>query len=240
MLTIAYRDSTMSKTQAYEWYKEFKAGRTVVDDLPRSSRPSTSVTDENIERVKKIVFEDRRVSIREIAADLGVSFGSVQSVMHDMRRVEARLVPRVLNVLQKQHRIAVAKEMLSLGQNVIEGIITGDETWVYEYDIETNQQSSEWRFSDESKPKKPRQSRSKIKVLLAVFFDFRGVVHSEFLPPGQTVNKEYYVSVLKRLRENVRRKRPELWRNNSWFFSPRQCTGSHISSCTRLFDQKQR
>ena len=100
MLTVAYVDSTMSKTQAYEWYKEFKAGRTVVDDLPRSGRPSTSVTDKNIEKVKEIVLKDRRVSIREIAADLGVSFGSVQSVIHDvlcMRRVEARLVPRVLN-----------------------------------------------------------------------------------------------------------------------------------------------
>lgn len=220
MLTETYGDSTMSKTQAYEWYKEFKAGRIVVDDLPRSGRPSTSITDENIDKIKEIVLANRRVSIREIASDLGVSFGSVQNVMHNilaMRRVEARLVPRVLNLLQKQHRIDVAKEMLSLGQNVIEGIITGDETWVYEYDIETNQRSSEWRFSDESKPKKPRQSRSKIKVLLTVFFDCRGVVHSEFLPPGQTVNKEYYVSVLKRLRENIRRKRPELWRDNSWF-----------------------
>ncbi|KOC58763.1 hypothetical protein WH47_00010, partial [Habropoda laboriosa] len=65
-------------------------------------------------------------------------------VMNDvlgMRRIEARLVPRMLNLFQKEHRIAVAKEMLSLGQNVIEGIIIGDETWVYEYDIETNQQS---------------------------------------------------------------------------------------------------
>lgn len=119
MLTAADGDSTMSKTQAYEWYKEFKAGRTVVDDLPRFGRPSTSVTDENIEEVKKIVLEDRRVSIREIAADLGVSFRSVQSVMHDvlgLRRVEARLVLRVLNVLQKQYRIAVAEEMLSFIQ----------------------------------------------------------------------------------------------------------------------------
>ncbi|CAK9827766.1 Mariner Mos1 transposase [Anthophora retusa] len=220
MLAVAYGDSTISKTQAYEWYKKLKDGRTVVDDLPRSGRPSTSVTDENVEKVKEIVHENRRVSIREIVADIRVSFGSVHSVMNDvlgMRRIEARLVPRMLNVLQKEHRIAVAKEMLSLGQNVIEGIITGDETWVYEYDIETNQQSSEWRFSNEPKPKKPRQSRSKIKILMTVFFDCRGVVHFEFLPPGLTVNKEYYVSVLKRLRENVRRKRPELWRNNSWF-----------------------
>ncbi|CAK9826899.1 Mariner Mos1 transposase [Anthophora retusa] len=53
--------------------------------------------------------------------------------------------------------------------------------------------------------------------MLTVFFDCRGVVHFEFLPPGLRVSKEYYVSVLKRLRENVRRKRSELWRNNSWF-----------------------
>ncbi|KAJ8938348.1 hypothetical protein NQ318_000140, partial [Aromia moschata] len=32
--------------------------------------------------------------------------------------------------------------------------ITGDETWVYEYDVETAQQSSEWRAKNEAKPKK--------------------------------------------------------------------------------------
>lgn len=95
-------------------------------------------------------------------------------------------------------------------------IITGDETWVYEYDMQTSQQSSEWRFENEPYPKKPRQSRSKVKVMLTVFFDYQGVVHSEFLPEGQTVNKEYYLSVLRRLREAIRRKRPELWKDNSW------------------------
>ena len=65
--------------------------------------------------------------------------------------------------------------------------------------------------------KKPRQSRSKIKVMLTVFFNYRGVVHYEFLPPGQTVNKEYYLSVMRRLCEAIRLKRPELWANNFWF-----------------------
>ena len=50
-----------------------------------------------------------------------------------------------------------------------------------------------------------------------VFFDYRGVVHYEFLPPGQTVNKEYYLSVMRRLREAVRLNRPDLWKENSWF-----------------------
>ena len=46
--------------------------------------------------------------------------------------------------------------------------------------------------------------------------DIRGIVHYEFVPAGQTVNKVYYLEVLKRLREKVRRKRPELFANNSW------------------------
>ena len=46
--------------------------------------------------------------------------------------------------------------------------------------------------------------------MLTVFFDYRGVVNYEFLPPGQTVNKEYYLSVMGRLRKVIRLKLPEL------------------------------
>ena len=71
------------------------------------------------------------------------------------------------------------------------------------------------------KPKRPRQSRSKIKVMLTVFFYYRGVVHYEFRPTGQTVNKEYYLSVLRLLREAIRKKRPELWANKSFILHSR-------------------
>jgi hypothetical protein len=48
--------------------------------------------------------------------------------------------------------------------------------------------------------------------MLIVFFDIRGIVHLEFAPEGQTVNSEFYYNVLRRLRVDIRRKRPELWR----------------------------
>jgi len=46
--------------------------------------------------------------------------------------------------------------------------------------------------------------------------DISGIVRYEFVPTGQTINQLYYLEVLKRLREKVRRKRPELFANNSW------------------------
>jgi transposase len=52
--------------------------------------------------------------------------------------------------------------------------------------------------------------------MLICFFDIEGIVHQEFVPAGQTVNGKFYFDVLRRLRENIRRKRPDKWRNNSW------------------------
>jgi len=51
---------------------------------------------------------------------------------------------------------------------------------------------------------------------VADFFYIRGIVHYEFVPTGQTVNQVYYLEVLERLREKVRRKRPQLFASNSW------------------------
>jgi histone-lysine N-methyltransferase SETMAR len=53
--------------------------------------------------------------------------------------------------------------------------------------------------------------------MLIFFFDVKGTVHHEFVPPNTTVNSDFYCNVLRRLRENVRRERPELWCNHNWF-----------------------
>jgi len=56
-------------------------------------------------------------------------------------------------------------------------------------------------------------SRSKFKAVLIVFFDIQGTAMAEWVPSGQTVNQQYYIEVLTKLRERVTRKRQELWRN---------------------------
>ncbi|GFY15990.1 uncharacterized protein TNCV_1286351 [Trichonephila clavipes] len=52
--------------------------------------------------------------------------------------------------------------------------------------------------------------------MLIVFFDAAGIVHHEYAPQSQTVNKEFYLDVMRRLREAVRRKRPVLWASSRW------------------------
>ncbi|GBN56533.1 hypothetical protein AVEN_206886-1 [Araneus ventricosus] len=59
-----------------------------------------------------------------------------------------------------------------------------------------------------------RLDKSRGKVMLEVFFDYDSVIHYEFIPEGQTVNKELYVEILKRLRDAIGRKRPEKWATN--------------------------
>ena len=42
-------------------------------------------------------------------------------------------------------------------------------------------------------------------------------MHKEFVPPGQTVNHQFYLKVLKRLHDSVWTKRPEMWSSSDWF-----------------------
>jgi len=82
-------------------------------------------------------------------------------------------------------------------------VIIGDESWILEYDPETKHQSREWHTANSPHPKKARMSKSKIKSIIICFFDSHGIVHKEFVPPGQIVNQTLYLEVLERLRKRV-------------------------------------
>jgi hypothetical protein len=60
---------------------------------------------------------------------------------------------------------------------ILKTVITGDETWVYGYDLETKVQSSQWKHSSSPRPKKAQWVQSKVKVPLTDFFDYCGIVH---------------------------------------------------------------
>ena len=156
-----------------------------------------------------VIRENRRLTVREVSEESGICKSSCHTILTEklkMHRVAAKFVPRLLTEEQKQNRVTVSQELLdrsNTDENFLKNVITGDETWVYGYGVETKVQSSQWVGKSSPRPKKARQCRTNVKVMLTVFFYWKGTVHHEFVPRGETVNKEFYLKVMKRLREAV-------------------------------------
>nr|CAH7720056.1 unnamed protein product [Callosobruchus chinensis] len=216
-LTNVYKDDCLKKTAVYEWAKRFREGRESVEDDSREGAPSTSRTAQNVDRLRVRVLGDRRVSLRMFEDELGINKETIRQMLHEdlgMRKLCAKMVPKVLTVEQKELRLSICKDMISRieeeGEDWMSNVITGDESWVFQYDPETKRQSMQWVEKGGKRPTKARMSKSKVKSLLIAFFDINGVVHHEYVPAGQTVNGKFYIEVLKRLKARVFRARPEL------------------------------
>ena len=187
----------------------------------RSGRPSTSRTDENVERVRQKVRSDRRLTARMIADELDMNSERVWRIITEdlgMPKIYAKMVPRLLNEGQKERRVQVCQdilEQLETEPNLLKRVPTGDESWIFEYDSLTKRQSLEWKSALSPRPKKARVFKSKTKVMLIAFFDVHGIVLAEFLPQDQTINQHVNKNILRRLMRSVREKRRELWQTRS-------------------------
>ncbi|GBM03791.1 Putative uncharacterized protein FLJ37770 [Araneus ventricosus] len=62
MLVKVYGVDAVSKKCVSEWFKRFRDGKEDVKDEPRSGRPPISTTPDNIERVRRMLADDRRLS----------------------------------------------------------------------------------------------------------------------------------------------------------------------------------
>ena len=94
----------LTNLQAQLWYNRFKEGKEDVNDDAYPGRSSTSTTDENIEAVKKMIVDNRRIIIRMVTDDVGISFGSCQVMFKDVLGINfaaAEIVPKLLNFEQK-------------------------------------------------------------------------------------------------------------------------------------------
>ena len=130
----------MCHATCFEWHARFKRGRTSLKDNERSGRPSTSLTPTNAETIRWLVHEDRWITIKEIAAIVNVSYGTVQTILTrdmNMHCIAAKFVPRLLTPEQKEHRVEICEELCQRAlddPSFTSRVITGDESWVYGYD----------------------------------------------------------------------------------------------------------
>ena len=151
MLEKCFGNHTLTRSNVFRWHERFRSGRESVEDDERSGRPSTAKTYKNINKIKGWMTVSRKLTIRDIAEEFNIAYGSAQDILVNdlgLRRVAAKLVPKDLNFMQKKDRVDVPKDMLckvDSDPSFIKRIITGDETWIYEYATHSRHQASEWR-----------------------------------------------------------------------------------------------
>jgi len=100
-------ENAPSYATVINWVANFKCGDFSICDAPRPGRPKTVTTPEIIDQTHESILEDRRISAKSIAEQLGISRERVGSVILedlDMRKLSATWVPKCLNADQKRQR----------------------------------------------------------------------------------------------------------------------------------------
>jgi hypothetical protein len=144
---------------------------------------------------RELIDENRHRTNHELADTIGISYGVCQEILTEnlnMCRTAAKFVLRLLANDQKQWRINVCLEIRGKANEdpaFISRIITGDESWIYGYDPETKQQSSQWKSPQSSRAKKAQFNKEHAHC----FFNMKGIVHHEFVPPNTMVNSDFYL-----------------------------------------------
>ena len=147
-----YDDSSPKYSTVAKWSVEFRRGRDSLDDNPRPGHPADVISQEMIDRVERLVLNNRRIKVAELASECGISNGSVYTIIHEhlgMSKVSARWVPRNLNMQDHQQRVESSQELLEVynanSEDFHTRLVTGDETWLHHWDPDTKKESMQWK-----------------------------------------------------------------------------------------------
>ena len=192
---------------------EFKRGRTSLEDETRSGHPPDATDKEMCNKVRYLVYSDRRIKVEEIANALHISHGSVSTTLHEclgMHKLTARWVPKSLSDEQMATRASVCSALLkrfrSKEDDFLSRLVTVDETWVHYYEPENKAQSRQWVGPGSTRPKKFKTQPSAGKVMASVFWDAQGVIMLDFPAKKSTITGAYYANSLDQLRTAIREK----------------------------------
>ena len=174
-----------------------------LEDKTRSGRPSDATDEEMCNKVRDLVYSDRRIKVEEIANALHISHGSISTTLHDclgMHKLTAHWVPKSLSDEQMATRAAVYSTLLkrfrSKEDDFLSRLVTVDETWVYYYEPDNKAQSCQSVGPGSPRPKKFKTQSSAGKVMATVFWDAQDVVMLDFLAKKSTITGAYYANLL--------------------------------------------
>ena len=91
-LSETCNDGVIGVKNVRSWVRQLTESRTSSENKPKETLPRTNGSEDMIARVEQMVMEDHRLTVRQIAANAGISVGSVDTILHDdlkLRKVSA-------------------------------------------------------------------------------------------------------------------------------------------------------
>ena len=209
-----YGEASPSYSTVKEWAKQFCLKRENVKDKPREGRPVEVVTEENIRGLKEELLSDRRLKLKEISVRLERPKTTVIWIIHEhlhIKKFSVKWVPKLPSSIQKEHHLTCCQKILELcrvnQKQVLESVVTGDETMVLYYDALSKRESVEWHKPGEAPLRKAKVTQSVKKIMATIFWNCRGILLIDFKERYTTVNTAYYASLLHKLRDAIKEKR---------------------------------
>lgn len=201
-----YGSDALKERVVQKWFSRFRAGNFDIKDAKRSGRPSSVDTD----KIIALVTANPHLKIDEMITILEVSHGSIVSHLKKLGYVSRAdiWVPHQLTERNLQQRMEVCDLLFEKNKNhpFLHAIVTGDEKWII-YDNVKRYRS--WGLKGSSPKTAAKAGLHPKKVMLCIWWDYKGVIYYELLPENETITSKIYCEQLDRLRANIAKKRPE-------------------------------
>ena len=195
---------SINESTVQRWFQTFHHGDFSLENKDGRGRPSGIDND----LLKTLVEENSRATVfRELAKDLGAISEHLNQIGKSKKL--DKWVPHELNENQKNRRYEICSSLLLRNRNVpfLDCIVTCDEKWIL-YD--NRRRSAQWLGRSEPPKQFPKRLLHQKKVMVTVWWTAAGLIHHNFLNPGETITAETYCKEIDEMHAKLRQMSPAL------------------------------
>lgn len=202
-----YGENAVSERVCQKWFQKFRDGDTTCEDGARSGRPLVTES----ERIEDLIKENPYYTTRDIAAIVNVSQKTISNHLLKMGYVSRYDIwlPHHLNEKNLIDRLSICSSLLNRNQEspFLKRIITGDEKWILYNNV---RRKRSWGKRDEQPSTTAVKSFHPKKVMLCIWWDWKGIIYYELLKERETIDSIKYCAQLDKLKAAIEEKRPRL------------------------------
>jgi hypothetical protein len=140
-------------------------------------------------KIGELIRANRHITVLELSQEVGISAGSVEEILHNelkVSTVSARWVPRLLSPEHRERRLVAVTQLLQRyereGAEVLDSVVICNETWVHCFTPGSRTASKQCNHTHSLPPKKAKAIFSAGKMMTAVFWDSKGIIHLDLAP----------------------------------------------------------